>query len=121
MTPILAILTLSCFCWAYVMVLTVIWFRAVARTDLREHVGHFVGLMGVLVPGVSLTLVMLLAGAVFGIAWLFPLLVLAFPAAIATGLHLEVAALTEPDPGKEAQRVVVTVLLAAVMSGYAVS
>ncbi len=119
MTPVLAVLTLSNFFWAYAVVLAVVWVRAVARTDLRDHIGHFAGLMGVLVPGVALVLLTLMVGAVFQIGWLFVLLALAFPAAIATGLHLEVAALTEPDAGKEAQRVILTVLLAAVFTGYA--
>lgn len=121
MTPLLALITLSNFAWAYVIVLTVVWFRAVARTELRDHIGHFMGLMGVFVPGVSVVLMIMLAGAVFQVGWLIAILVLAFPASIATGLHLEVARLSQPDPWAEGQRVVITVLLALVLTGYALS
>ncbi|MEL7106000.1 MAG: hypothetical protein AAGM21_08765 [Pseudomonadota bacterium] len=119
MTSLEALLVLGNFAWAYVIVLTYVWFRAVAQTDLRDHIGHFVGLMGVFVPGVSMVLMILLAGAMFGLPWLIAILVLAFPASIAAGLHLEVARLTPDDPWADGQRLVLTVLLALVITGYA--
>jgi hypothetical protein len=39
-----------------------------SRTGLQEHVGHFVALMGVLVPGVALTLAMPMVCADFHMA-----------------------------------------------------
>lgn len=121
MTALQALLALSNFCWAYALVLVVVWFRAVARTDMRDHVGHFVGLMGVFVPGVSLVVITLLLAGALGLPVLIALLVLAFPAAIATGLHLEVAKLTDPDPWQEGQRVALTVLIALLITGHAMS
>lgn len=119
MTPLEALLALSNFAWAYVIVLTFAWFRAVAQSDLRDHIGHFVSLMGVFVPGVSLVILVLLVGALFQVPWLIALLVFAFPASVATGLHLEVSRLSETDPWQDGQRMMLTVLLALVMTGYA--
>ncbi|WP_116133893.1 hypothetical protein [Tropicimonas sp. IMCC34043] len=117
MSPLLVASTLSMFATCYAIVLAVIWIRAVGRRDRHEHVGLFIALMGVLVPGVVLSIATLLAGAVFGLPYIGLALPVLFPAAIATGLHLEVDALTSPTPSTEgfriAQGVVLTIILVA--------
>jgi hypothetical protein len=118
MTPILALMALSNFFWAYAIVLTAIWIRAVGRTDRRDHVGHFVNLMGGLIPGIVSVFALLFLGGVLGLPWMIALILLAFPAGIAIGLHLEVGRLIAPDPWHDARRVTITVLLALVLTGY---
>ncbi|MEO1238115.1 MAG: hypothetical protein AAFW64_00340 [Pseudomonadota bacterium] len=113
------ILALSNLFWAYAVILTATWFRQVAQTDRRDHVGHFMGLMGVFVPGVALTLIMLLAGAMFSLPAMVAILVIAFPASIAFGLHLEVTRLGPSDVWTDARRGLLAVLLAILLTGSA--
>ncbi|MEO0992123.1 MAG: hypothetical protein AAFX00_14415 [Pseudomonadota bacterium] len=105
------VLMLSSFAWGYVAVLTVGWFRAVAQTDTRDHIGHFVSLMGVFVPGVSLFMVSLFLAAALQSGWIFLLVLLLMPAGFATGLHLEVNRLTDPDPWTEYKRLAMATVL----------
>ncbi|MEM8630210.1 MAG: hypothetical protein AAGF74_03155 [Pseudomonadota bacterium] len=116
--PVLIIIALGNFCWVYGGVLTVMCFRAVARTDAREHVGHFVGLMAVFVPGIASVFVILFIGWALQSAWILSLVLIAFPGALAVGLHLEVMRLTDKDPAKAAPRMVLTILLALGMTAF---
>lgn len=113
MTLVTAITTLATLLWCYNLVMTLAWFRAVGATDRREHVGHFVGLMGVFVPGIALTVATVLLGAVLGVPQVVIALALLFPGAVCIGLQLEVARLTGPDGGADARRLAAAVLLAA--------
>lgn len=107
-----AITTLATLLWCYALVLTVAWGRAVGRCDLREHVGHFVSLMGVFVPGMALVVGIVAVSALTGLGAILFLLALVFPGAVAVGLYLEVARLTEPDAATDGIRVALAVALA---------
>ena len=113
MTLIDAVSTLATLLWCYIAVLALSWVRLVGATDRREHVGHFVGLMGVFVPGMALTIAIVLLGALVGIPQVVVAIALVFPAAIAIGLQLEVARLRPPDLRSDAMRVGSAVALAA--------
>ena len=114
MSTIAAVTTLSSLLWCYSAVMCVIWFRAVAQLERREHVAQFVGLMGVFVPGMALAIAFFLLGALLSFPELVLLLALIFPGTVALGLHLEVARLTEPEPLTEGLRVAAAVALALI-------
>lgn len=113
MSLITAVTTLATLLWCYILVLAVVWFRAVGALDRREHVGNFVALMGVFVPGIALTVAVVMVGALIGIPQVVVALALLFPGAVVTGLQLEVARLIPPDMVTDAQRLGVAVALAA--------
>lgn len=112
-----AISTLALLATCYALVLAAVWLRAVGRRDRREHVGHAAALLGVWVPGIALTMGAVLVGATLGLGWLAPLVPVLLPAAIATGLQLEVEALTAPDPLTQGLRVAQGVLVAIILLG----
>ncbi len=116
MTYPLALFALSNFCWAYMIVLAVIWFRAVRQRDMREHIGHFVSLMAAFIPGIWLAFLVLFLGAILNLLWLPPLVLVAFPGGVAAGLHFEVSQLTAPTAREEAMRMAATTLLAIGMT-----
>lgn len=94
--------------WCYALVLTVEWFRAVGSKDRKTHVGHFLGLMGVLVP-LSCALVMFaFAGAFMGLPSVIALLVILVPAGLVVGLQLEIRKLRETSEEVEMLRLGIT-------------
>jgi hypothetical protein len=113
MTLITAVTTLATLLWCYALVLSVAWVRAVGATDRRDHVGHFVGLMGVFVPGIALTVATVIVGAVVGVPQIVVAIALLLPASVAIGLQLELARLVPPNTSLDAQRLALAVGLAA--------
>ncbi|MEM1430564.1 MAG: hypothetical protein AAGG09_14005 [Pseudomonadota bacterium] len=107
MSATTAILTLSCFLTCYALVLAAVWLRAVRALDCRSHVGHFVGLMGVFVPGVALTLAVFLAGVGLGVPQVIPVLALLLPGAVVVGLQAELAHLAASGPRPDAERLTI--------------
>ncbi|MEM1064240.1 MAG: hypothetical protein AAF771_06300 [Pseudomonadota bacterium] len=105
----------AAFLWCYWLVLAAAWFHAVAREDTETHVAHFVSLMGVLVPVVALSVLMILIGATFGIPWVVVLLAITIPGGLVVALQLEVSRLSEPRLDVE----LVRLGLAALMTGLA--
>ena len=83
------------FLWAYAFVLTVEWFRAVGRDERETHVGHFVTLMGVMVPTIAVSVMIVLVAGTFGIPILIPLLIITIPGGLVVSLQLEVSRLTD--------------------------
>ncbi|MEL6170087.1 MAG: hypothetical protein AAFR35_15480 [Pseudomonadota bacterium] len=79
------------FLWCYTGVLTVAWFRTVAREQVRTHVGHFVSLMGVFVPVMSSAVALVLIGGFVGIPWVILILAVGVPGGLAVGLQLEIS------------------------------
>ena len=81
--------TLTTFLWAYVLVGAVSWVRAVRAEALNTHIGHFIGLCGVLVPGIAATLlIVVFRGYVgFPLAPVFALLMM--PGCLLAGFLLE--------------------------------
>ena len=84
------------FLWSYAFVLTVEWFRAVGRDEQETHVGHFVTLMGVMVPTIAVSVMIVLVAGTFGIPILIPLLIITIPGGLVVSLQLEVSRLTDP-------------------------
>ena len=119
MTLIESVTTLATLLWFYILVLAVAWVRLVGGRDRREHVGHFVGLMGVFVPGVSLTVFAVLMGGLLGLPQVVVALALLLPGAIALGLQLEVARLGPTDLRTDAMRLTAAVALSALYLGAA--
>ena len=119
MTVMTTILTLSQFLTCYALVLAVVWFRAVATLDRRSHVGHFVALMGVFVPGVALALAVFLIGVILGIPQVIPALAILLPGAIVVGLQAELAHLAASGPRPDAIRLgaAIALTLAALALG----
>ena len=113
MSMITAVTTLATLLWCYNLVLTMAWFRAVAATDRRDHVGHFVGLMGVFVPGIALTVATVIVGAVIGLPQIVVAIALMLPASVAAGLQLELGRLLPSDGPRDAARLALAVGLAA--------
>lgn len=62
----LTLVALNRFCWGYATVLAVIWMHTVGRSDARDQIGHFVGLIGIFVPGMALSLLTLMSGSIVG-------------------------------------------------------
>lgn len=112
MDPIVAITSLATLLWCYATVLGVTWLRAVGRLDRRQHVAHFVSLMGVFVPGMALAVGTVLLGILFGIPAIVLAIAVLFPGAVVAGLQLEVAALTGTDARTDALRIASAVALA---------
>ncbi|MEL6645264.1 MAG: hypothetical protein AAFQ79_15140 [Pseudomonadota bacterium] len=96
MAAINLILWSSAFLWLYALVLAIAWFRAVAREEIESHVGHFVSLMGVLVPVIALSVLIVLIGGALGIPWIVFLLPVTLPGGLVIALQLEVSRLWEP-------------------------
>ncbi|MEL6206142.1 MAG: hypothetical protein AAFR47_12660 [Pseudomonadota bacterium] len=119
MSLITAISTLATLLWFYILVLTVVWFRAVGALDRRDHVGQFVGLMGVFVPGIALTVSTLLVGAMLGVPYVVIAIALLLPGAVVTGLQLEVSRLTGSDMVQDAQRLALAVLMSVLYMSIA--
>ena len=113
MSLMTAITTLATLLWCYALVLTVAWVRAVGATDRREHVGHFIGLMGVFVPGIALTVATVIVAAAIGLPQIVVAIVLMLPASVAVGLHLELGRLLPSDGPRDAGRLALAVGLAA--------
>ncbi|MCV6586873.1 MAG: hypothetical protein OIF47_15185 [Marinibacterium sp.] len=114
--PSLILMALSNLCWAYALILGVDWLRAVGRRDRREHIGCFVDLMGIFVPGIILIYGVLFVGTVLNAGWLSALVIVLFPAAIAAGLHLELARLVPADRRRDNRRMAITVGIATAMT-----
>lgn len=114
--PLLLIYALSSFCWAYVLVLGVAWVRAVARTNRRDHIGHFTDLMGAFVPGVALAVCMVILGAALKQAWMIVAIIVVFPGVVAFGLHLELGRISDTDPRHDWARIGVTLVLTFLMT-----
>lgn len=94
----------AAFLWAYALVLAVAWFRAVGREALESHVAHFVTLMGVMVPTVAVSVMIVLVAGTFGIPWLILLLAVTIPGGLVVSLQLEMSRLTEARLGVELLR-----------------
>ena len=119
MTFATAVTVLGTLLMCYSLVLVVAWFRAVAATEHREHVGHFVSLMGVFVPGIALTMLTVFVAALTGVPELVLGVALLLPGAVACGLQLEVTRLGGSDVTVDAIRVAAAVGLAAVFIAMA--
>lgn len=113
MTLATAVTTLATLLWCYIAVLGVAWIRAVGALDRREHVSHFVTLMGVFVPGIALTVAVVLIGVLTGLPQIVVVLALLFPGAVAAGLQLEVSRLAPSGVATDATRLGLAVGLAA--------
>jgi hypothetical protein len=113
MDLVTGITTLATLLWCYNLVLTIAWFRAVGALDRRQHVGNFVGLMGVFVPGMALTVLVVLFGAIVGVPQIVIAIALLFPGAVTVGLQLEVSRLAPGGMRGDAQRLALAVGLAA--------
>ncbi|MEO1153502.1 MAG: hypothetical protein AAFV31_09125 [Pseudomonadota bacterium] len=104
MEPVQFILWSSAFLWLYALVMAVAWFRAVGQEETETHVGHFVSLMGVLVPVIALSVLIVLFGGTLGIPWIVFLLPLTLPGGLVVALQLEVSRLWEPTLRTELSR-----------------
>ncbi|MCA8882407.1 MAG: hypothetical protein KDA50_01410 [Rhodobacteraceae bacterium] len=111
MTPVFVIKLFSLILWCHAAVLVVAWFRAVARCDVKTHVGAFVALMGALVPVSSGLVLVVLAGATLGLPSAVAFLAILIPGGLAVALNGEVARLGPYPQGVEAGRVAVSLLL----------
>ena len=98
------ILWTSAFLWLYALVLAVAWFIAVGRESTETHVGHFVSLMGVMVPVIAVSVMIVLVGGVLGLPWIVLLLPLTIPGVLVIALQLEVSRLWEPTVKTELSR-----------------
>jgi hypothetical protein len=117
MTLIETVSTLATLLWVCVLVLIVASVRLVGRCDRKEHVGHFVELVGVFVPGVSITVFAVLMGALLGLPQVVVALALLLPGAVALGLQLEVARLGPADMRTDVLRLTAAVALSALCLG----
>lgn len=93
MEPLALVEAVATILWCHVLVLTVAWFRAVAREELQTHVAHFTTLMGVMVPIVSGFLAVVFLGKILGLPSVVVLLAVIVPAGLVVALQLEVSRL----------------------------
>lgn len=105
MTPIVLVESVATLLWAYALVLAVSWFRAVARDDRKAHVGHFVSLMGAMVPFSASVIALVFIGGTLGLPSVVVFLAVLLPAGLVTALQLEVSRMTGPRLDWEARRV----------------
>lgn len=112
--------TASTFLWVYAAAAAVGWVRAVRGEALRTHVGHFVSLMGVMVPFIALTLFVVFAGGLAGFAFGPILGLLLLPGGLFTAFQLELSRLRPPKEADELRRLaLVTVVSALLIAGRA--
>ncbi len=109
--------TTATFLWCYALVNLVAWVRAVRAEALNTHIGHFVGLCGVMVPFIAGTLLVVVAGGLLGWPW-GPLLGLLFvPGGLFAALQLELNRIRPATVRTELVRLAMTVALAALFPG----
>lgn len=108
MSPIALVKLAATFLWCYAGVLTVAWFRQVAKTDKRFHVGHFVALMGEMVPMAAGAILLIFAGALLGLPSVVVFLAIVLPAGLVLALVTEVHRLTPTDSRVESRRLAAT-------------
>ena len=118
MTPIVGVVAVATFLWCYAAVLLIAWFRAVAREERRMHVAHFVQLMGVLVPVVSVFVLLIFVGAAFGIPIVVVLLAVLVPAGLVIAFHLEVSRLTGSGLRPELTRLGMALALSGIVFAW---
>lgn len=92
------------FLWCHAAVLVVSWFRVVGRTDRRDHVGHFISLMGELVPMAAGVILLIFAGSVLGLPSVVVFLAVVFPAGLVFALLMEVERVGETSRQSETRR-----------------
>ncbi len=113
MSPLAIVKLTATLLWCHAGVLAVAWFRQVARTDKRFHVGHFVALMGEMVPMAAGAILLIFGGAILGLPSVVVFLAVVLPAGLVLALATEVDRLTEPpDAGVETRRLAATLGLA---------
>ena len=112
-TAVMVVKLIAMLLWCHAAVLTVAWFRAVAQCDRRSHVGHFVSLMGELVPTSSLAVLLVFGGGALGLPSVIVALAVLFPAGIVLALDGEVGRIAGSSRGDEARRLGVTLAVAA--------
>lgn len=105
--------TTSTFLWCYVLVNLVAWVRAVRAEALNTHIGHFVGLCGVMVPFIAGTLLVVICGGHLGWPWGPILGILLVPGSLFAALQLELNRIRPATAGTELMRLGITVALAA--------
>ena len=102
------------FLWAYALVLVVAWFATVGRERKETHIGHWAMLMGVMVPNIAASLLIVLAAALFELWWVLPLLTVSVPGGLVVSLQLEVSRLAGSSLRTELSRLGVAVALTLV-------
>lgn len=112
MEPILIVKLTAMLLWCHAAVLTMAWFRAVARTERRSHVGHFVSLMGELVPVSAGAVLLIFGGAALGLPSAVVLLAILIPAGLVLALVFEVDRIGTASHHDEAARLALTLAMA---------
>lgn len=118
MSPLYVVKLTALILWCHALVLMVAWFRHVARTDRRQHVGHFVSLVGELVPMAAAAVVLIFGGAALGLPSVVVFLAVVLPLGLVVGLALEVRRLGPHSHRAEARRLAVTLALALAVFAF---
>lgn len=95
--------------------MAIAWVRAVRDQDLRTHVGHFAGLMGVFVPISCSFILLTLISAITGLALIAAMLFVLVLAGLVVGLQLEVSNIRQSTQQIEATRLITSLAIAAVI------
>lgn len=112
--------TASTFLWVYAAAAAVGWVRALRGEALRTHVGHFVSLMGVMVPFIALTLFVVFAAGFSGVAMGPILAPLVLPGGLFMAFQLELSRLRTLSEADELRRLaLVTAVSALLIAGRA--
>ncbi len=106
------------FLWCHAFVLAGAWFRAVARTERREHVGHVVSLIGEMVPMAAGVVILIFAGSFFGLPSAVVFLAIALPAGLVLALVFEVDRVGTVTKRSESRRLAVALGLTIVVYAF---
>ncbi|MCA8878719.1 MAG: hypothetical protein KDA73_01930 [Rhodobacteraceae bacterium] len=115
MTPILIVKFTAMLLWCHAAVLSAAWVRAVARSDHKSHIGHFVSLVGELVPMAAAAVVLIFGGALLGFPSVVVVLTVVVPAGVVLAFLFEVDRLSDAGQRVEAQRLAATLAMAVIL------
>jgi hypothetical protein len=117
MTPIDVVEAVATLLWTYSGLAAIEWVARASRFERSRHVPLFVDLVGHLVPAMIALLVVVLAGAFFGLPTVVVVIAVLFPAGLAIGLQMGLNDLRRARWAGEGLRL----LLAALIGGAVIA
>ncbi len=118
MTPIAVVEAVATLLWTYSGLAAIEWVARASRFERSRHVPLFVDLVGHLVPAMISLLVVVLAGAFFGLPTVVVVIAVLFPAGLAIGLQMGLNDLRRAGWVGEGLRLLLTALIAGAVIAW---
>ncbi|AHM04818.1 hypothetical protein roselon_02497 [Roseibacterium elongatum DSM 19469] len=117
--PIAIVEAIATVFWTYAAIGAGEWLWRVRRTEASSHIPHVTDLIANLVPAMIALVVIVLAGAFFGLPTVVVVIAVLFPAGLAFGVHMSLNDLRDTAHWQgEVLRLALVLIVAAVVIWY---